>query len=164
MSALKKSAAHICFMALSRLCRQAMHAPENPCHHHRQGALRADVRCCRFAKQARLFKEMEDEAFPDFLTGPPGDACGDMAATQWADAGEQPERRLDRQDKPVAEEGSSVSTSDCTSSSSASMPEATRQSAAGNISDAPPIRAPSKMPKVPFHRVPYCVRACRVGT
>lgn len=100
---------------------------------------------------------MEDEAFPDFLTGPPGAA--DMAATQWADAGDPPERRLDRQDKPVEEEGSSVSTSDCTSSSSASMPEATGQSAAGNVSDALPIRAPSKTPKTPFHRVPYLCAA-----
>ena len=144
----------------------------------------ADCRhACRYAKQARLFKEMEEEAFPAFLTGPPsGAADGDVAVKRWADAGlevgkgvrkdgsarvlsdmdggddqgAKHRKGMNRAVGTAGDEESSVSTGACSSSSSASaLCETTRQSATGDVPDALLIPTPSTAPNAPFHRVSF---------
>lgn len=110
-----------------------------------ESLLTARVRCCRFAKQTREFREMEDEAFPTFAAGPPPGAMGRQSGM--ASRGEAED----------AEEGSSVSTSACSSTTAAAAPEHPRLPAAGDVSPAAPKAQDSpaspRAANAPFHRV-----------
>ena len=115
--------------------------------------LTARVRCCRFAKQAREFQEMEDEAFPTFPAGPPPGAMGDNQLRRQSGKGSR--------DEVEADDGSSVSTSACTSSAAEAAPEHARlPAAADDLSPAAPkLQDSSASPRranAPFHRVYRC--------